>query len=326
MLLDKTELESRYNECKKLMEDVISDKSIRDFVKEEYINKEWTICPPEKPNGKWTWSKDSYVKPGEDACQLSDILSSIGIQEILLNTTTDVVCVASLTGWNDLIFYIKLPQDIVDAIKAMPEKYYNYKGKILPASKLKTFAEGDYIAFGSMSSGSCKKESISRNLQKKFGNFDEDAAIKIMVGKFTGEYYLKDLYGDTKKSIEQIGKMFYQFVMDNQALQTIQDILFLASDLWYESLENEKIAKQKKEDEAKAKKEAIKQSYIDWVEEGNPTYMREGFTYRGAKATPIDVDDAVVRIQSDQPFEYNWEIINGEKALVLQYYSESDMW
>lgn len=307
--------------------DCTGNLSIKDFVNEHYIDKSFTICPPEKPNSHWHWAPSACVKEGEPACQLSSILHSIKIQKQLLDITTDVICVANLNGWCDAFFYIKLPQEIVDAVNAMPETYYTFHGYVKPSKALMHFSEGVYTPFKAVGGGSSKKECINNNLQKVIDRFDMEDALDFATCRFIEQYnFERDVKSSDKPAIKHIAELLYDYVNKQHIFKKVRDLLFTASDLWYADLEEQERQKQERIAREKAEKEARLQSYIDWVEADHPTYYRYGFTYKGAKARSLDKDEAVDIIKKEKVYEYKWETINNEEALVLQDYGENDWW
>lgn len=40
----------------------------------------------------------------------------------------------------------------------------------------------------------------------------------------------------------------------------------------------------------------------------------------------LSADEALKQLEKEKPFEYNWENINGEKALVLQYVGKNNLY
>jgi hypothetical protein len=90
--------------------------------------------------------------------------------------------------------------------------------------------------------------------------------------------------------------------------------------------DEEKVAQEEVARKRKAEADARIQSYIDWINAGNPVYKIYGWSYRGASYNEMNPDEAISEIRNGRPFEINYQNINGEQALILQYVGENDMY
>lgn len=174
-------------------------------------------------------------------------------------------------------------------------------------------------------------------LKRQNYNFDElehECGIALYFSQVGGGFLCVDITEATSVAdvIEtvlnnRINSTGYEFDQIGNALQSTfsaEDLKRLADKFDAINFPDENLSDAKKAfvalEDCKDRQEIKKK----WIEKGYPCSERYGFAYRGAVAKRITKEEALKEI--DKCFEFEFQTINGEPNLVLQFYSAGDLY
>lgn len=300
--------------------------SVYDFVKSLAGSKYKKLYP----NNTHEWMNT----PPKPVCDVAEMFASDDVQKVLLQEDDSILFVPYFKNWGGVIVYIKLPYELGEefnnnilnayGMKKYAE-YYNKGNYVIKCN------EGYYYRLWFLENGMPNKDNLGYVFQGFLGSlyspFSEEGMLKNVKGKFENIY--SDIFKwdkNLRNLVEDWSKHLWEYVESEDLSGRIIGNYKYACDVLQQAYENERIAKEEAARAKQAEKEATTQSYINWIEEGNPVYKIFGWAWKGARYNPIEPDEAISEIRNDRPFEIQYKTINGEQALVLQYVGENDMY
>ncbi|MBR4397453.1 MAG: hypothetical protein IKS93_06350 [Methanobrevibacter sp.] len=302
--------------------------SIYDFVKSKAKGKYKKLYSPEDG-----WART----PEKPVCGVVRMFASDDVQKVLLQRDDTVLFVPTNVGdWmgSYVYVYVKIPDEFATELEnKILNKYHmkDYLKKFYGNEGIVKCSEGTYLRVNGLCNGMPDKEDTGHVFQHygKFGclaSFERFS--KHCEGFFNEDYYggIGGIDSDFRPIFRDWVSRLWDFVSSQNYEERILEDYKDACDILQDAYEDERIAKEEAEKVKQAEAEATTQSYIDWVEQGNPVYGIYGWAWKGAQYNLMDPEEAISEIRKGRPFEIEYRTINGEDALVLQYVGENDLY
>ena len=299
--------------------------SIKDFVKSEAGNKYKKLYP----NTGYNWAK----KPEKPVCSVVRMFGSSDVQDVLLQEENDVLFVPVFDSWGYVYVYVKIPDEFVTELENKLLNQYqmrDYLHKFLDSKGIVKANEGAYFRVNGLENGMPDKEDINHVFQHYGYSWclkSEEALYKHCEWFFNEDYYggLNRIDRDLRTIFKNWVNQLWNYLNPQDYKYRIIECYQMAYDILQQAYENERIAIEERNRKQQEEHDEKIQSYIDWIEEGNPVYQIYGWRYKGANYNAIDPDTAIEEIKKGRPFEINYLNINGKQCLVLQYVGENDL-
>ena len=230
--------------------------------------------------------------------------------------------------------YVKIPDEFAAELESkMLNKYRmkSYLYKFYGSQGIIKCNECTYLRVNDLENGMPDKNHINHVFQH-YGDYGCLASLerfyKHCEGFFNESYYggINGIDWELKPIFKDWVNRLWDYVDSQNYKERIIEDYRAAYDILQQAYEDERIAREEAEKVKQAESEAKIQSYVDWIEEGNPVYKIYGWAWKGASYNSIDPDNAISEIRQGKPFEIEYRTVNGEQALVLQYVGENDMY
>lgn len=302
--------------------------SVYDFVKSIAGNKYKKLYP----NNTHRWAE----KPPKPVCDSVEMFASDDVQKVLLQTDDSILFVPVFANWGSTRVYVKIPEAFATELENKILNRYrmkNYLSRFNRVAGVVRCDEGVYLRVTDLQNGmpddSGDPEYVFQhyidafNCLSSFKKFYEHCE-----WFFNEDYYggIRGIDRDLVDPFKDWATRLFEYVTSQDYNSRIRERYTYAYSILINAYEDERIAKEESERVKQAEAEARTQSYIDWIEQGNPVYKIFGWSWKGAQYNLMDPDEAISEIRKGRPFEIEYRTVNGEEALVLQYVGENDLY